>query len=102
MTPELLAQRRWQRIAGLINATGGLQADNMPLSEGGGILIIYQHRAFHFYNVKAAVNVDISVADTGKLIEGRWNCCRFDQPLLETGQAVCEQIASGLSLEDLT
>lgn len=102
MTPELLAQRRWERIAELINATGGLEAVIMPLSEGGGIMLIWRERAFHFHNVKATVNLDISKADTGEMLESRRNCFRLDQPLLESGQAVCEHIISGSTLEDLT
>ena len=95
MTPELLDQRRWERVAELIACAGGLEPVIMPQSEGGGILIIMQNRAFHFWNFKAAVNVDVSVADSNEPIENRRNCCRFDQLLERTALQVVGEVGSG-------
>ena len=94
MTPELLAQRRWQHVADLIEAitTSVIVPVVMPHSEGGGIMIIHGNRAFHFTNCKVAVNVNVSEADTGLPIEGRRNCFRFDQSLEETVKKVCGEI----------
>lgn len=98
MTPELLAQRRWEHVAQLIEV---ITADVivpvvMPHSEGGGILIIHNDHAFHFTNSKADVNVSISKADTGEYLESRRNCFRFDQSLNEIVQAVCAEITTTL------
>ena len=103
MTPELLYQRRWERIAEVLEACsdGVVVPVVMPPSEGGGILIVLPGRAFHFTNHGNIVNAEISEADTSELIESRRNCFRLDQPLLESGQAVCEHIISGSTLEDL-
>ena len=96
MTPELLAQRRWQRVAELIEAISSnvIVPVILPPSEGGGILIIMEDRAFHFFNAASAVNVYISKADTGEYLEGRVNCFGFDMPLEETVKAVCGEVIS--------
>lgn len=101
MTPELLYQRRWERIAELVGGQG-LDPVILPPAEGGGLLIIQgpdwypkpeRVLAFHFTNLEAVVNVDVAVADTGELLEGRRNCFRFDAPLAETALRVVEQLA---------
>jgi hypothetical protein len=100
MTPELFAQRRWECVAVYVEklTRGGVVPTLMPLTEGGGILLITATtgRALHFWNYKAMVNVDISDADTGFIFEGRRNCFRFDQPLSRTA----EQVVVEMSMEE--
>lgn len=97
MTPELLAQRRWERVAAYVEemTRGRVAPTVMPLAEGGGILVITatSGRALHFWNFKAAVNVDISDADSSLAFEGRRNCFRFDQPLPRTAEMVVVEMS---------
>ena len=88
-----LDQRRWQRLAELLEAvTTGVVVPVVLNDEEGGILIIRDKRAFHFFNFKAAVNLDISAADTAESIEGRRNCFRFDAPLEETLKNIAAEL----------
>jgi hypothetical protein len=99
MTPELLAQRRWERVAAYVEemTNGGVAPTLMPLAEGGGILLITESgRALHFWNYKAMVNVDVSDADSGLVFQGRRNCFRFDQPL----PRCAEMVVVEMSLEE--
>lgn len=93
MTPELLEQRRWERIADYLDEAYDVESVIVPPSEGGGILVIEGGHAFHFFNFKAAVNADVSVADTAEsIIEGRRNCFRFDQPVDQVADLVLEEL----------
>ena len=92
---SLLYQRRWERIADVIEGTtrGAVLPVVMPYTEGGGILVIKGAVAYHFHNSEAMVNVDIWCADNGRWLEARENCFRFDQPLGATVTNVMGELA---------
>jgi hypothetical protein len=80
VTDELRNQRRWQAVAAHIFqlTLGRVDPMIMPLSDGGGMLVIIGQKSFHWFNFKAAVCYDFGDADRPEILVGNRFVARLD------------------------